>query len=71
MDDKIGYTTKIMLWRTIEPARLHTPGGMKIHGWRMPVGFPTPSDYNGGGKPTRDKQLRLWKAAGVCNCPYR
>ena len=52
-----------MLWRTIKTARLHSPGGMTNHGWRVPQ----PHDYEGWGKPTGDKQLRLWKAAGECN----
>jgi hypothetical protein len=55
MEDKISFTMKIMLLMTIKTARLHTPGGMKHHGWRVPVGFCTPSDYKGVGKPTRKR----------------
>ena len=62
---------KLMLWRTIKTARLHSPGGMKNHGWRVPVGFPQPHDYEDWGKPTGDTQLRLWKAAGECKCLHR
>ena len=56
---------KLMLLMT---AWLHRCGGMKNDSWRVPVGFPTPSDYRGVGKLTVDAQLRLWGAAGYCNC---
>ena len=58
---------KLMLLMTIETAQLHTPGGMKnmVGGCRLVF----PHLLNKGvGKLSRDKQLRLWKAAGVCNC---
>ena len=68
MDDQICFTMKLMFLMTIQTAPLHTPGGMKNHGCRVPVGFPTPSDYRGVGKPTVDVQLCLWDAVGWCKC---
>ena len=48
-------------------ARLHSPGGVTNHCWRMPVGFPTSSEYKGSGKPTMDSHMRLWETAGGSN----
>ena len=59
MDDKISFTAKLMLVVTIKMARLHTPGGMKIDSLRVPVGFPTPSDYKVVGKSTMNAQVCL------------
>jgi hypothetical protein len=59
MDDKISFTIKLMLLRTIKTARLHWSGRMKNDGWRVRVGFPTPSDFKGVGKPTVDAQLSV------------
>ena len=42
--------------------------GGENDGWKMTVGFPTPSDYNGVRKPTMDARLRLWDATGGHNC---
>ena len=67
MDDKISFTMKLMLLMTIKTARLQPPGGMRNDSWRVPVGFPTPSDHKGAGKPTVDLHIRLWGAAGGCN----
>ena len=60
---------KLMLLMTTKTARLQPPGGMRNDSWRVPVGFPTPSDYKGAGKPTVDSQMRLWGAAGGYNGP--
>ena len=57
-----------MLLMTIKMTRLHWRGEMKNDCWRLLVGFPTPSDYNSVGNLTVDAQLRLWDAAGWCNC---
>ena len=71
MDDKISFTMKLMLLMTIKTARLQPPGGMRNDSWRVPVDFPASSDYKGAGKPTVDAQMRLWGAAGGCNCLKR
>ena len=68
MDDKISFTMKLMLLMTIKTARLHRRGGTKNDSWRVPVGFLIPSNYRGVGNLTVDAQLRLWGAAGYCNC---
>ena len=62
---------KLMLLMTIKTARLQPPGGVRNDSLRVPVGFLTPSDYKGVRKPTVDLQMRLWGAAGGCNCPQR
>ena len=71
MGDNISYIIKLMLLRIIKTARLHTPRGVKNHGWRVADSFLAPSDYRGVRKLTVDTHLRLRKAAGVCNCLYR
>ena len=68
MDDKISFTMKLFLLMTIKTAQLHRRGGMKNDSLRVTVSFPTPSDYKGAGKPTVDAHLRLWDAAGWCDC---
>ena len=45
--------------------------GDENDGWRVPIGFLTPSDHRGVGKPTVDTQLRLWGAPGGCNCLHK
>ena len=67
MDDNISFTVKLMLLVTIKTARLQPPVRMRNDSWRVPVGFLTPSDYKGAGKPTVDSQMRLWGAASGCN----
>ena len=62
---------KLMLLMTIKTARLHRRGRTKNDSWRVPVGFPTPSDHKGVGKSTADAQLRLWGASGGCTCLNR
>ena len=71
MDDKISFTMKLMLLMTIKTARLQPPRGMRNDSCRVPVGFLTLSDYKGVRKPTVDAQMRLWGAAGGCNCLKR
>lgn len=59
MGDKISFTMKLMLLRTMKTAQLHRRGEMKNHVWRVPVDFHTPPDYKGVRHPTVDVQLRL------------
>ncbi len=66
MDDNTSYTMKLMLlWRTLNMSRLHTPGGMRNDSWRVPVSFLTTSDHKGARKPTVDAQMSLWGAVAV------
>jgi len=58
---------KLMQLTTTKTARLQPPEGMRNDTWRVPVGFPTPSEYKGAGNPTVDLHMRLWGTAGGCN----